>query len=248
MDRRRPSRHCRQPISLIRLIVCSGIVLWVCAGAGVAVAAPQAAHLELLLRETVHAEPEESEIVDSTSALIEFDLETTLRVGNQVLYITVTPADDGRVELHYSLFVTGSIPDQRSDRHRVEYGTPLILDDIKGKGKSTYRLLITPTPSDSVPDGIILPSEGGEWTVTPSAYYQFRMSRRSLAQFHFAELRNALEYEYEAVKDSLDLDVPGKVDYFFVDGPSRDVPLDPRFDYQVDPSRNRIVARHDPQY
>ncbi len=248
MDRTAPLAHRMLSALPVRAIVRSGLLLLICAGASVAVAAPQAAHLEVLLRETVHAEPEESEIVDSTSALVAFDLETMLRVGNQVLYVTVTPVDDGRVRLHYSLFVTGPIPDQRSDRNTVDYGTPLILDDIKGKGKSTYRLLITPTPSDTVPDGITLPSEGGEWTVTPSAYYQFRMSRRSLAQFHFAELRNALEYEYEAVKDSLDLDVPGKVDYFFVDGPSRDVPLDPRFDYQVDPSRNRIVARHDPQY
>ncbi|GAB4326279.1 MAG: hypothetical protein Kow0074_20660 [Candidatus Zixiibacteriota bacterium] len=230
------------------LLMVFAIVVAVVWGQSGAMAAPQAVRFEMLLRETIHADPEESEIVDSTSVLATFGLETTLRVGNQMMYVIASPVDENRIELDYALFVTGPISDQRGDQTILEYGTPLILDDIKGKGKSSYRVLLTATPSDTVPKGVALPEGGGDWVVTPSVYYYFHMSPRALAQFHFPELRNALEYEFEAVKDSLNLDAPGKTDYFFIDGPSLDVPFDPRFDYQVDPSRDRILARHDPQY
>jgi tetratricopeptide (TPR) repeat protein len=204
--------------------------------------------ITLMLREVAATEPPESAIVDSVTALIPYDREVAMRIGNISVYLTAEPASESTVRLQYGLFSTGPVPDQHVDEVYVEYDIPVIVDYIKGKGKSHYRVNIVPRLSDQRLHRIALPTEENPWHLIPSAYYHFHVPPQSRAMYHFPELRNALEFEYEAVRDSFGFDLPGKMHYYFVDGECADVVLDPRFDFGVDPSRNRIVARYDRQF
>lgn len=203
--------------------------------------------IDLVMRETIDSDPPISEIIDTLSAVMRFDTETTMRVANAIAYLTATPVLDSAIQLEYAIYIPGPVPDQRIDRATIEYGVPLILDNIKGKGKSSYRLTISAFPA-TAPAGIRLPQIDGEWLVNPSTYYLFHLDPQSLGVFHYLQLRRALEFDWEAVRDTLAITSTSKTDFFFVEGNCTDVILDPRFDFAVDPSRNRVVARYDHAY
>lgn len=229
------------------LLACLGLVLLLPPGPA---AAEQSAgiRLDVTERETTDTDPPESEIIDTMSVACAFGVETALRVGNAVVYVTPLPAGESAVTLQYAVFVPGPIPDQHISEANVEFGIPLVIDGIKGKGKSSYRLLMTPHPAEDTPDGNLMPTEESRWDAIPSAYYVFNLARQSRAMFHFPEFRNALEYEFESVRDTFDFKSATKVNYYFFEGNCTDFPFDSRFDFAVDPSRNRIVARYDRFY
>ena len=207
--------------------------------------------LNITMRETLQSDPPETTIVDTLGVSLAFEHETTLRIGSTVLYVTAHPGGSAggtsAVHLTYALFATGPVPEHRSDAALVEYGAPLVVDNIRGKGKSTYRVLIVPHPAPA-PEGMFLPIDSTKANVIPSAFYLFHLDPRSRAMFHFRELRNVLESEFEGIRDTFGFTEPGRVNYHFFEGPCADVPFDPRFDYAVDPSRNRVVARYDREY
>ncbi len=215
-----------------------------------AVAAEQLSgvRLDITVREIANTDPPESKTIDTLSAYVTFGWETTLRVGNAVVYVTAEPAGESGVSLQYGLFVTGPLTYQHVDEAVVEFDVPLIIDGIKGKGKSSYRMLIVPHPAIAMPEGNRMPTEESRWELIPSAYYYFYLAGDSRAMFHFPEFRNGLEYEFEAMRDTFDFKSPGKVNYYFFEGNCSDFVFDSRFDFAVDPSRNRIVARYDRYY
>ena len=204
--------------------------------------------LDITMREVAQTDPPESEIIDTLNVLVAFDLETTLRVGNAVVYVTAKRAGESSVRLQYALFVTGPWPDQHVDEALVDFGVPLLIDNIRGKGKSTYRMLIVPQPAAEPPVGRPMPTEASGWPLIPSTWYLFYLAKDSRAMYHFPEFRNTLEYEFEAVRDSLEFKSPGRMNYYFFEGNCTDFVFDTRFDFAIDPSRNRIVARHDREY
>lgn len=204
--------------------------------------------IDIVVWEILASDPPEADIIDTMSAVIHFGLETTLRAGNAVLYLTATTVNDRAVRLEYALYVPGPVPDQRVDVTVLEYDVPLIVEDVKGKGKSSYRYVLAVSPADAPPTGVELPKVDGEWLVNPSANFLFRLHPHSLGVFHYLSLRRALDHDWEAIRDTFGLTAPGKTDFYFVEGLCQDVILDPRFDFAVDPSRNRIVARYDHQF
>jgi tetratricopeptide (TPR) repeat protein len=207
--------------------------------------------LNITMRELLQSEPPETTIVDTLGVSVAFEHETTLRIGSTVIYITAQPAAraDGPPSVHltYSLFVTGPIPEQRTDAALVEYGTPLVVDGLRGKGKSVYRVLIVPHPA-SAPAGALLNSDSARQEAIPSLYHLFHVNSRSRAAFHFLELSKSLDIEFGSIRDSFGITEPGRIDYRFFEGPCSDMPFDPRYDFAVDPSRNRVVARYDREY
>lgn len=204
--------------------------------------------LNLTLREILQSDPPETTIVDTLGASIALEHETTLRLGHIVLYITARkPAkieEPAQIHLNYLLFTTGPATDQRGDEALVEYGTPMVVDGLKGKGKSTYRLLIVPHHSDA-PAGTIVRADTLNKERLSAIYFLFHVDSRSRAGFHFLELSQTLDADYLSLRDTFGIMEPGRIDYRFVEGPAADIPLDPRFDFAIDPSRNSIVARYD---
>jgi tetratricopeptide (TPR) repeat protein len=227
------------------------IAVWHVPGSAAVADSAGGVRLNLTMREILQSDPPETTIVDTLGVSLAFERETTLRIGNAVLYITARPVGgpDGpsAVRLMYALFVTGPVPDQRTDAVLIEYGAPLVVDEIRGKGKSLYRLLIVPHPAPA-PAGEFMPADSIRENIIPSTYYLFHLNPRSRAMSHFRELSGALQSEFENARDEFGITEPGRADYYIFEGPCADVPLDPRFDFAVDPSRNRIVARYDREY
>ncbi len=207
--------------------------------------------LNLTLREILESDPPETTIVDTLGVSVPFDHESTLRIGNVVIYVTAKqPANSDQsshVRLSYFLYTTGPTPDQRSDDALVEFGTPLVVESLRGKGKSIYRLLMVPHPAPA-PMGVIVQADTALKDAVSGMYFLFHVDSRSRAGFHFLELSRSLDLDYSSLRDSFGITEPGRIDYRFVEGPTADIPLDPRFDCAIDPSRNSIVARYDQGY
>jgi tetratricopeptide (TPR) repeat protein len=195
--------------------------------------------------EILDADPPETAIIDSVTADILFDRETTLRAGNFVLFLTAAAADADAVQLQYSLFPLGTAASPKFDDARVEYETPLIVSDIPGKGKSAYRSLITPYPALVPPAPALEPSDTSGWRSQPGTFYVHHAAPYSLADFHYPQLHSILDGEYGAMRDTFALRSPGRMSVYLIEGRSSEFPYDSRFDFAVDPARNRIAARYD---
>ncbi|HUU46117.1 MAG TPA: hypothetical protein VM118_10335, partial [Acidobacteriota bacterium] len=195
--------------------------------------------------EILHADPPETAVIDTLVADVPFDLETTLRVGNFVLFLTATPKPPDEVRLQCGLHPFGPATAPRFDEAAVQFGAPLIVDDIAGKGKSTYRALITPQPTQ-VAVGMAPPlSDADSWQRQSGAFYVHYATPFSLAYFHYPQLHSIIDGEFGAMRDTFALTTPGRASVYVIEGASPEFPYDPRFDFAVDPARNRIAARYD---
>lgn len=224
------------------------VACWIPAAHGAVVDSIDGIRLNITMREILQSDPPETTIVDTLGARLAFGQETTLRVGNSVIYVTARSADSARCKIEYGLFAPGPIPYQQTGAATIEYGVPLFIDGIRGKGKSVYRVLLVPHPARFPLLGISLPGDSSDWDVVTSVYYLFHVAPQSLAAFRFPGLQSILDHDYESAKDIFGFRPTDRPHYYFVEGLCADVPLDPRFDFAVDPSRDRIVARYDHAY
>jgi len=197
--------------------------------------------------EVLTADTTETALIDSSAADLVFDRETTLRAGNFVLHLTVSRADAERVRMSYELFVSGPLPDNRSDDVIVEYDAPLVIESVRGKGKSAYRALVFPHRAMVQPSASLPVSDTMAREILPTPYYYFYLTPGEIPRLHFLPLRDALSAEFEHLRDTLAFTAPGRVYFYLVESPTDDIPLDPRFGFAVDPARNRAVALYDPR-
>lgn len=107
--------------------------------------------LDVIVHEILDAEPPESAVIDSVSYPVYFGQTTTMRAGNFVLDATVSQAGGGKIKLAAALYVTGPLPGNRSDEAELAPGEMLVINDIRGKGKSSYGARLVPRPAD-LPD------------------------------------------------------------------------------------------------
>ncbi|MEW5702216.1 MAG: tetratricopeptide repeat protein [Candidatus Zixiibacteriota bacterium] len=201
--------------------------------------------VRIAVLEILTADTTESALVDSLTADVSYDRETTLRVGNFVLYLTVSPQDAGHCRMQYTLFVPGPLPDNRSEDVTVEYDAPVLVDAIRGKGKSTYRAMIFPHRVVIPPSSAPPLDDTTARVVMPAPDYYFYLPPGEIPQLHFLPLRDALVGEFEHVRDTFAFTAPGRVHFYLVESSTEDFPLDPRWRYGVDPARNRIAALYD---
>lgn len=199
---------------------------------------------EISIREVIEADPPDSTIIDAQRVWLRFDRETTLRIGNLVLYLTASAVGSDGVLLNYSLYPFGQTAPPVFGELPVPYDVPVVLDAVSGKGKSIFRVLLTaragtvyPTPPPAVSD-----EEG--WRMVPSAYYLFHTPPFTLAEFHFPRVRVILDHEVDSIRAKFLFTAPGKINIYVLPTASDDFPYDPRYDFAVDPARNRIVVRY----
>ncbi|MBI3871455.1 MAG: hypothetical protein HY304_00055 [candidate division Zixibacteria bacterium] len=201
--------------------------------------------IRIAVFEVLDADPPQTQLIDSLASDVRFGQETTLRAGNFVLYVTATPSQPGSVHLSYGMFTGGAAPDTRFDNASVEFDTPFVVENIHGKGKSNFRALIFAHATDVHPTPGPHPADTTGWNVTASEYYFFYLPAGPLPEFRFLPYRQLLDGEWGKIKDSFNFSAPGRVNYYVVEGSSDDFPFDPRFQFGVDPARNRVAACFD---
>lgn len=202
--------------------------------------------LDIIVHEILASDPPESAVIDSVSYPVGLGRTTTLRAGNFVVDVTVQPGENGSVELRASLFVTGPLPDNRSDEAEVAPGAALMIDGIRGKGKSSYRARLIPRLAEVASGTSIDLGDTAQWQFAYSARAQYFVPNGILPPLQFIPLRGTLDYEFEGTLDTLKIDPPGRLLVYLSPGELSDWPVEPEYGYAIDPSRYRVVAVHDP--
>ena len=241
------SMHHPKPRSLRPLVLCALLAV---SAPGLALAqnperTQPGTRLLISVTEQLDADPPESQRIDSLDVVIPLGREATLHAANFTLYITATEAGSEAVSLRYGLYRFGPNPTPLFEDVHVEYGVPLLIDHVSGKGKSTYRVSIVPSRVEFVPSRSLSPNDTTGWRVAPATYHEFFATQFSLAVFHADRLRPILENEYNTLRDTFNLTAHGKVSYYFIDGVCDEFPFDDATGLSVDPSRNRVVSRYD---
>ncbi len=200
--------------------------------------------LTIRVKEILEADPVESGWVDSVTYPIHFDLETSVRAGNFSLLVTAHPKSERSVDLTASLYVSGPIPFNRSDAATVEYGSALMIEDIRGKGKSHYTAQLIPHPASLPTDTTDNLSDTAAWSDMTGPAMQFYLPRGPLEQPLFLPYRGAMEYEYEPLRDSLGFDPSTRVNVYLCWTEPHDLPFEPGHQFAIDPARFRVGVQH----
>lgn len=208
--------------------------------------AAEGVNLQIVVQEILDADPPEAAVIDSLSIPLAFDRRTTLRAGNFVADVTVSPRPDGATHLAVSIYVSGPLPDTRADEAVVAPGAALVVDSLRGKGKSHYRAHFIPHRADvgALADAPALDRLG--WQSVFSAGAEYFIPEGILPPLQFLPIRQALDFEYEYLLDSLPLNPAGRIATYLPAEPVGDYAWDSSCSCVIDPARLRLVVRHSP--
>ena len=222
-----------------RIHVLLPMVVAVVAGLLVPTPLPAApgAIVDIRVKEFVAANPPVSEWVDSNLVRLPDAVEVYAWQGNFGINLLASSIDSGGITLQYRLATLGVNVSQRSGVVDIEWGVPVIIDSIPGKGKSYYRALITPHPADITTPCLDDVGDPVSWPNDPSAYFDFYYVKNSLADAHWNMLRDFIEREYKTVHEKFNLDYPGKINFFFCPCAPENTDFEEGLGFAVDPGR-----------
>ncbi len=241
----------RKGAALLRWVSAAALIIMI--SGSVVQAAPGAA-VDIRVKEFVAANPPVSDWVDSNRAMLPPGLEVYSLQGNFGINLLVTAVDTGGITLQYRLATLGTNVSQRSGVVDVEWGVPVVIDSIPGKGKSHYRALITPYPADVEQPCLEEVGDPAAWPNDPSAYFDFYYVRNSLADAHWNMLRDFMEREYQTIHEKFNMEYPGKVHFYFCPCAPENIDFEDGLGFALDPGRlaglavyNQEVNSVDPQ-
>jgi tetratricopeptide (TPR) repeat protein len=166
------------------------------------------------------------------------------------LEIELLNADSSTAEYSAHLTTIGSEPYNRAGKYRVEYGLPARMDNIPGKNNSQYQALISPRKTFFADTSLCAadPADEKDFKYDPSANFDFHFVKNSLADYHWNNIRDFIETDHRRFCESLDLTMPGKINFYLCPCPSPSVNWDDRFGYMVDPGRLNIYSIYNHDY
>lgn len=202
--------------------------------------------LDIVVHEMLAADPPETAVIDSVSYPVFFDRTTTLRAGNFIVDVLAKPNANGSIALSGSFFVSGPLPGNKSDEADVMPGAALIVNDIRGKGKSTYRVRLIPRPSDLPYDTLTVSDDSLQWEPMYALHAQYMLPKGVLPPMQFLPVRGVLDYELAGILDTFDIEPSGRLLVYLAPGRLAGWPVEPEYGYAIDQSRYRLVTDHWP--
>jgi tetratricopeptide (TPR) repeat protein len=202
--------------------------------------------LDVVVHEILDADPLETAVIDSVTYPVLFDRPTTLRAGNFVVDVTAGAGANGSIDLRASLYVSGPLPANRSDEASITPGASLIVDDIRGKGKSHYRVRFAPHSVVLADDAPAATADSLQWETISSLRARYLVPKGVLPPLQFLPVRTALDHEFEGLIDTLGLDRSTRLLVYLTPGEIAGWPVEPDYGYAIDPARYRVVAFHSP--
>lgn len=202
--------------------------------------------LDVVVHEMLAADPPETAVIDSVSYPVYFDRMTTLRAGNVVVDVLARPNANGSIALSGSFFVSGPLPGNKSDEADVMPGAALIVSDIRGKGKSAYRVRLIPHPSDLPSDTLAVSDDSLQWEPMYALHAQYMLPKGVLPPMQFLPVRGVLDYELAGILDTFDIEPSGRLLVYLAPGKLAGWPVEPEYGYAIDQSRYRLVTDHSP--
>lgn len=225
---RRKARACG-PILLA--IILTNLIL------PVSVIAEPGVAIDIRVKEFVAANPPVSDWVDSNTVLLPVGVEVYALQGNFGVNLLVSAIDSSGIDLQYRLATIGANVRQRSGIVKVEWGLPVIIDSIPGKGKSFYRALLTPRAAEVGRSCLEKVGDPISWPNDPSAYFDFYYVKNSLADAHWNMLRDFIEREYKTIHETFDFEYPGKIHFYFCPCAPENMDFETGMGIAVDPGR-----------
>jgi tetratricopeptide (TPR) repeat protein len=206
------------------------------------------ARFELIVREKPALVDKYFEITrDTVEAVV--GREVNVFLVNISLTLEIEGIERGSVLLTSHLTTIGNNPFNFAERYRIELNLPARIDNIPGKDGSIYQLLISPREIISIDTSLCEydPDHERQFTLDPSANFDIYYIKGSLADYHWNNIRNYLEYEFTRFCSALDINIPGKINIYLIPCASVTVRWDSRFGYALDPARSDIysIYNHD---
>jgi tetratricopeptide (TPR) repeat protein len=222
--------------------------LWLCLAAwpSDAVRAAEGVNLQIVVQEILAADPPEAAVIDSVSVPLAFDRRTAVRAGNFVADVTVSPRPDGAVHLAVSIYVNGPLPDMRSDEATVAAGAALVVDSLRGKGKSHYRAHFIPRRGAIDAAAAAPPLDSLGWQSVLSASAEYFVPEGMLPPLQFLPIRMALDFELETLLDSLEIKPGARIAVYLSPEEAGGYSWDSTCSCAIDPARLRVAVRHRP--
>ena len=202
--------------------------------------------LDIIVNEHLDTDPPESAVIDSVSYPVLYSRKTILRAGNFVVDVTAQPGSGGAVDLATSLYVSGPLPGNRSDDASIAPGAAMLIDEIRGKGKSRYSARLVPHTADVPADTLGMSKDSTHWEPLYSLRAQYFVPKGLLPPMQFLPVRSALDFEFQAFIDTFALEAPGRLLVYLPPGNLAGHPYEPLYGYSIDPSRYIVIAHHTP--
>ena len=193
--------------------------------------------IDIRVKEFLQAEPPVSDWVDSNTVLLPVGVNVYAMQGNFGINLLAVQADSQAVTLQYQLATLGASVHHRSGNVRIEYGIPMVIDSIPGKGKSYYRALFVPHPAEADTSCLASVGDPSSWPYDPTGHFDLYYVRNSLADTHWNILKGFLEQDYKIVHEKFGFEYPGKVQFYFCPCRPENFDFEPGLAFAIDPSR-----------
>jgi tetratricopeptide (TPR) repeat protein len=217
--------------------------LLILAGVSAQATAPNAVELEFLVRQKPAVLDKYFEIIRDTAQIL-IGGTTNIMLVNCGIEINIEETDSNSVSFTSHLVTFGPSPFNLANRFRVEYNLPARIENIPGKNGSFYQILITPRQVTTIDTGNCEFRPGGQqqFTITPSANFDFYLIKNSLSDFYWNNIKSYLETDYTRFRDALEISTAGKMNYYLFPCASPSIHWDKRFGYFINPAKSSIYS------
>ncbi len=165
-------------------------------------------------------------------------------IGPFSLDIELLTADTIKTTFNAHVITLGTSANTYSKSFSVEYELPARFEQIAGKNKTEYMLVIS--PMSYKPDIDVHCSyshhKKKDFSVKPTAHTEIYYVPSSLGDFYWDSVKEIMESNYRLFRDFLNLNIPGKIHIYIPPCPINSTIWDKRFGTSVDPTRNSAVA------
>jgi len=160
------------------------------------------------------------------------------------LDLEITGLDTTAVEFNVHILTLNSTGSTLAKRFKIEYGLPAIINDIEVKKGALYTLTLVPQAPVEIPDRECPYNHnaGSDFTIFPSANFDFHFLRSSLASYHAAALKNLFETDYRLFRSIFHFSLTGKQSLFLLPCESHSIIWDKRFGTALDPIRSNCYT------
>lgn len=203
---------------------------------------------ELIVRQQPEMIDKYFEITRDTIKVVNGQRHHTLLV-NMGLDVEVESIDSQFVAFNFQLVTFGPNPYNFAKRYRIEFNLPARISNIPGKNNSIYQLLISPRKLVEIDTSSCRyrPNAGGDFGMDPTANFDLYFVKNSLGDFHWNNIKNYLEADYEFFRTKFNISTSSKMSLFLCPCSSPNKNWDKRFGYALDPGRANIytIYSHD---
>lgn len=186
----------------------------------------------------------EWQTVDSRSYLPAFDREFQFSLGSVSYSLKPSRVNDSTVAATSHLTSFDFTQKNYFGRHEITVGAAIFFDSVVVRENSLYRVRLRVDSMTSVTPDCDFTFTGDDFHQDPSGDFDFYFIPGALGDYHWNEIRDVMEQNYDAIRQRIDLYEPTKVNFFISPCQVPDVGWDDRWQNALDLSRNNLFVHY----